>query len=373
MPQVLHIISGLKVGGAEMALLRLITSFRNSDFEHTVIALTSDGAMKQRFQEANIKLELLDFKRSPVSQCWRLMLLIKKINPDIVQTWMYHADFFGGIAARFLGIRNIVWGIHNTDVTVEGVRTTALSRLCAWLSSYVPKVIICVAEAARCAHIGIGYKQGNMVVIPNGFDLQSLKATAAERQALRNRCGFGAAAIVIGSLGRFNAAKDHNNFIQAAGLLAQRFPHLRFLMVGRDLEASNVELLTWIQQTGYADRFVLLSERSDVPVCLSAMDIFCLHSRTEAFPLVLGEAMAVGLPCVTTDVGDAALMLGDGDNVVPAKDPAALAQGLGKMLALTPEERASLGQKSKQRIHDEFTLTHTRDRFEVIYNKILKI
>lgn len=372
MPRVLHIISGLKVGGAEMALHRLITSSRDSDFEHAVIALTPEGGMRHRFQEDNVKLEVLDFKSSPFIQFWRLTSLIKKNNPDIVSTWMYHADLFGGVAARLAGVRKVIWGVRTTDVTVGGARATAIIRkLCAWLSHFVPEVIICVAEAARCAHVDIGYKRETMVVISNGFDLQNLKATEAQRQTLRKLCGFDASEVVIGSLGRFNAAKDQKNFVSAAGLLVQRFPHIRFLMVGRELELNNIELSAWIQQTGHADLFVLLGERSDVSVCLSAMDIFCLHSRTEGFPNVLGEAMAMALPCVTTDVGDAALLLDNTGIVVSKEDSAALALGLEKLLALTSEERALLGQKARQRINDEFTLSRTKEQFELVYNKML--
>jgi glycosyltransferase involved in cell wall biosynthesis len=143
------------------------------------------------------------------------------------------------------------------------------------------------------------------------------------------------------------------------------------MMVGRDLDVDNVDLSSCINETGYSDRFVLLGERSDVPVCLSAMDIFCLHSRTEGFPNVLGEAMAMGLPCVATDVGDAALLLADGGVIVPKKNSAALAQGLEKLCRLTPAGRIALGKKSKHRVRDEFSMTRTRDRFEAIYTKIV--
>ncbi|MDH5766678.1 MAG: glycosyltransferase [Gammaproteobacteria bacterium] len=373
MPRVLHVISGLKVGGAEMALHRLITSSCDSDFEHIVIALTSNGAMKQRFEEANIKLYMLNFKSSLFLQFFRLFMLIRKIKPDIVSTWMYHADFFGGLAARLAGVRKIIWGIRRSDVSVGGIRASAIiCRLCAWLSGWLPEVIICVAEAARRSHVSAGYEQKRMVVVHNGFDIESLSATEEQRLVLRNECGFDSDVVVVGSLGRFNEAKDQNNFVRAAGLVAQSFSNIMFLMVGRDLQPDNAELIAWIKQTGYERKFVLLGERSDVPVCLSAMDVFCLHSRTEGFPNVLGEAMSLGLPCVATDVGDAALLLGGSGLVVQKEDPHALAQGIEELLMLTIEERVSLGQKARQRIENEFTLPRVRERFERIYKEVLK-
>jgi glycosyltransferase involved in cell wall biosynthesis len=172
---------------------------------------------------------------------------------------------------------------------------------------------------------------------------------------------------VIGTLGRFNARKNQHNFVRAAGLLAQQHGRVRFLMVGRNVDAGNTELMHWITQTGHADRFVLLGERADVPVCLAAMDIFCLSSRIEGFPNVVGEAMAMGVPCVVTDVGDAAILVADTGKVVSKDDPISLANGLACMSAMAPEERKQLGQNAQTRIQTEFTIDVSRKRFEAIY------
>lgn len=143
-------------------------------------------------------------------------------------------------------------------------------------------------------------------------------------------------------------------------------------MVGRGLDANNAQLAQWISATGCADRFVLLGERGDVPVCLAAMDLFCLSSRTEGFPNVVAEAMAMGLPCVVTNVGDAAMLVADTGVVVPKEDSAALALGLGQLLAMTPDARQQLGQKARARIHAEFTMELARERFESIYQRITR-
>jgi glycosyltransferase involved in cell wall biosynthesis len=129
--------------------------------------------------------------------------------------------------------------------------------------------------------------------------------------------------------------------------------------------------MRWIDETGYADRFVLLGERRDVPVCLAAMDIFCLSSRTEAFPNVVGEAMAMGLPCVATDVGDVAVLMADTGVVVPKADPDALAQGVARLVALGPDYREQMGKRAKQRIRETFTMACVRQRFERIYENVL--
>jgi glycosyltransferase involved in cell wall biosynthesis len=369
---VLHVITGLEVGGAEMALYRLILEFRGSPYTHTVVVLTAGEGMHARFVESGIELIVLDIRRSPLSHMLRLYRLIRALRPDIVQTWLYHADFLGGLAARMAGNRNVIWGVRTTDVDGGCARATSFVRqLCASLSRWIPHTIVCVAEAARLSHSRAGYDPGRMVVVGNGFDLSALISSQNQRSQLRAQCGFDADDIVVGSLGRFNQDKDHANFVKAAGQLAARHERLRFLMVGQDRDATNHALLRWLDDTGYADRFVLLGERRDVPVCLAAMDIFCLSSRTEAFPNVVGEAMAMGLPCVATDVGDVAVLMADTGVVVPKADPDALAQGVTRLVTLGPDYREQMGKRAKERIRETFTMACVRKRFERIYENVL--
>ena len=369
---VLHVITGLAVGGAEMALYRLILAFRGSQYRHTVIVLSPGSGMYSRFVASGIALIVLDVRRAPVSEFLRLVRLMRAMRPDIVQTWLYHADFLGGLAARLAGNRNVIWGIRTTDVDGGCARSTALVRqLCASLSRWVPHTIVCVAEAARRSHSLLGYDASRMLVVGNGFDLSAFTPGPDERAALRARCGFTADDIVLGTLGRFNLDKDYANFVKAAGQLASRYPRLRFLMIGKNMDASNAELMHWIDATGYPGRFVLLGERADVAICLSALDIFCLSSRTEAFPNVVGEAMAMGLPCVATDVGDVAVMMADTGVLVPRADPDALAQGVAGLVALDPRHRRQMGQQARERIGARFTMACVRERFERIYEGVI--
>jgi glycosyltransferase involved in cell wall biosynthesis len=372
MRHILHVITGLTTGGAEMALYRLILAFRGSEYVHTVIALTPGEGLYRRFVESGMNLIVLDVRKSPITNTLRLYRLVRTMRPDIVQTWMYHADFLGGLVARLAGNRNVIWGVRTTDVHLGCARATSLVRhLCAKVSHWVPHTIVCVADAARRSHSMIGYDPARMVVVGNGFDLAVLRSSHWERKQLRSQCGFNAEHIVLGTVGRFNLDKDHANFVKAAGLLAAEHDRLRFLMVGKDLDHANRDLIAWINDTRYADRFVLLGERGDVAACLAAMDIFCLSSRTEAFPNAVGEAMAMGLPCVATDVGDVAALMADTGVVVPTANPEALAQGIAGLLALGADLRLQLGQKAKERIRATFTMVNVRQRFELLYENII--
>jgi len=368
--RIFHIVSGLKVGGAEMVLYRLIQGSKMGGYSHLVISLTPEGAMYERFTESGISVLVYDFRKKPCSEFWRLLRFLRKERPDIVQTWMYHSDLLGGLAARLAGIRNIIWGVRTTDLG-GGYGRKIIRLLCARLSRLIPEYIVCAAEASRRSHISIGYDAARMKVVPNGFDLYALRAAEGARSRIRDECGFTSGDFVIGTLGRFNEAKDQRNFIRAAAEVTKYHSSARFLMVGRDLEAVNAVLSSWLREFGITDRFVLLGERKDAPACLAAMDIFCLSSRTEGFPNALGEAMAMGLPCVTTDVGDAVLLLGGFGAVVPAEDSVALANGLREMIEMTEAERLALGKRTRERIESEFTLERTLERFEELYTRLL--
>ncbi|WP_434571591.1 glycosyltransferase [Pseudomonas sp. Z3-6] len=372
--KVVHIIIGLNVGGAELMLFRLSKSFNDDEKQtHSIISLTDIGKLGPMIRDEGVPVTTLDMKGvlDFPRVLFRLYRILRKLKPDIVQTWMYHADLIGGIAARLSGVRNVIWGIRSTNIS-SGVSkaTRGIRRVCAILSYTIPKLIVCAADASRRAHVKIGYDSKRMMVIPNGFDPKMLVASMDQREAIRMACSFSPTDLVIGSLGRYNPAKDHENFIAAASLLGADYPDLRFLLVGRDLDPQNKVIMEQIRGTGYADRFVLLGERQDVACCLKAMDVFCLHSRTEGFPNVLGEAMAMGLPCVTTDVGDAAFLIGDTGVVVESRNPQGLADGLRQLVSAEAAYRLELGEKAQRRVYENFTLSSAKSRYKMVYEQI---
>jgi len=374
--KLLHVIIALNSDGAELMLQRLIEShIEQPRYRHIVCSLTTAGRIGEQLSARGVDVHILGM-RSALDiprVVWKLVQLIRVSRPDIIQTWMYHADFLGGLAGRLASHKRIVWGVRTTDVKSGGSRATVvLRKICAWLSYVVPQTIVCAAEASRKAHVSVGYDARRMLVVPNGFDVARLDASPAQRETLRDQNRFPADAIVIGVLGRFHPVKDHHNFVRAAGLVAARFPNVYFMMVGRGLDADNPELAGWIAKTGHTSRFMLLGERRDVPACLSAMDVFCLSSRTEGFPNVVGEAMAMSLPCVVTDVGDAAMLVANTGVVVAKEDANALAAGLSRLVEMTPEARRHLGQMAKARIHAEFTMARARERFEDLYQRLVE-
>jgi glycosyltransferase involved in cell wall biosynthesis len=370
----MHVITSLDTGGAELMLKRLITAHRSKpDYQHTVVVLKAMGEVGLQLQQLGIQVQalgmrsLLEFPRV----LWQLLRRIRAAHPDVVQTWMYHADLLGGLAARWAGNRHVIWSVRCTAIPQRGLSATRMIvSFCSWLSRFVPSVIVCCAESARLVHIEKGYDRTKMVVIPNGYDLRIFDTDPALRRRARDAFGFAEDDIVVGTVGRFDPLKDYGNFVQCAAMLASQFERVRLLMVGRDLVRENQALWAWIAKTGLAHKFVLAGERSDIPGCLTAMDVFCLSSIAEGFPNVVCEAMAMKVPCVVTDVGDAAEIVGETGIVVASRDPMGLAEALRTMLNRGAVQRSRLGELARRRVEERYSIETVSGRFETIYDRL---
>lgn len=370
--RVLHIITGLGTGGAEAMLLKLLTGIDRTRFEPAVISLGDEGATGHCIAALGIPVYALGMDPArPRLDDWRhLRALIRDARPDVVQTWMYHADLLGGLAAQSLGVRRVFWNLRQTNLDAASIsrRTRQVVRACALLSRVVPTRILSCAYASRDAHVAAGYAAGKMVVIPNGFDTQRLRRDDAARQRLRGELGVRPGDIVVGHVGRFDPQKDHRTFVEAAGLAAIQVPVLRFVLVGGGIDAGNPALAEWITEAGLDAAVRLLGGRADVADLYSAFDVFVSSSMGEGFANVIGEAMACELPCVVTDVGDSAHIVADTGAVVPPGDPTALARALVDLAERPEAERRALGAVARRRIETNFSLAGVVAQYEACYS-----
>lgn len=371
--KILHIITGLGPGGAESMLKRLILSDPSTLSDKIVVSLTALEVIGKELCAQGVEVHAMEMSSvlGFPGKFFQLCKLIKQSKPDIIQTWMYHADLLGGLAARLSGFKNIIWGIRIQSVPANNPKTALVVKISALLSRWIPKKILCVAESAREEHIKYGYDAERMVVVHNGFDFSHFTVSQAQKSVLREECGFSSEDFVVGWLGRFHSEKGQENFIKAAKIVSVKYPKTKFLLIGRRCNAENATLMGWLTDVGLQDQFVLLGERRDAPACLAIMDLFCMPSSNEGFPNALGEAMASGLPCVATEVGDAAVLASDTVIMVPPENEQALAEGMLKIMALSREQRLQMGEHSKAWVMSEFSIDTSRQRFEAVYLAML--
>jgi len=282
---------------------------------------------------------------------------------------MYHADLMGGLAARLAGSPPVVWNIQNTVLEPEWSSFTSRStlRACSRLSGSLPRRIVCCSEAAALAHQAVGYARDRFIVIPNGVDVDTFQSDPRARAEVRDELDIAPDALLVGLVARFATEKDHRSFVAAAGLTLERVPDARFVLVGDSVDDTNIELLGWLEDAGALGATILLGRRDDVPRLVASFDVAALSSITEAFPNVLGEAMAAEVPCVTTDVGDAALIVGDTGLVVPARDPESLAHALIELLEMPVATRRALGAAARRRVEDRFSLASVARSYADLY------
>jgi len=373
--QVVHVITDLGQGGAEAMLEKLILASRREtpQVRHRVVSLRTTGVVGPRLAAAGVAVEALGMTgAASVPARWRRLVALLADTPPrtVVQTWMYHADLLGGLAARRAG-RPVVWNIRQTGLSRRdiGRATRVVVRLCGWLSRAVPRVILCNAAAAIEAHRAFGYDARRFQVIPNGFDTDRFRRDAAGAAALRAAWGLGEGDIAVGLVARLDPQKDHATFVRAAARAAAALPALRFVLVGRGVPES-AELRAAIAAAGLAPRFVLDGQRSDIAQVMSALDVFCLSSRAEGFPNVLGEAMACETPAVSTAAGDARAVLGDDERIAPVADPERLAALIVKVAALPAPARRELGRRQRERIVQLYGIGQVWGRYLDLYERL---
>ncbi len=349
--KVLHVITGLHKGGAEGALVRLVT---NDDAnEHHVTALTGGGAHAAFLHSRGVPVHCLELPRGRLTlhalrACWRL---VRDVRPDVIQTWMYHPDLIGGFLGRASGIP-VVWGLRtaNLDPRDVSARTTAIIQLAAAMSRWLPHAIVSCSEEAARAHIARGYDRSRIVVIPNGYEVDRLAPDPAARSRLRAAWGVPETCFLAGMVARWDPLKDHTTLLAALEFFAATHTgDWRCALVGDGMAASNAPLMDLLARRGVRDRVLLLGPSDDIPGVMNALDVSVLSSVVEGFPNVVAEAMACGTPCVVTAVGDAGLIVGDTGWVVPARDPQRMADALTAAAAARADGIAWSSRKSSCR------------------------
>lgn len=333
-PVVMHVISNLYDGGAEGVLYRLCVN--SPHYKHVVVCMMDEGKYGPMLEAAEVTLYCLHMPKGKLTwqgvfQFWKVL---HDLQPDVVQTWMYHADLIGGILARLSGVNKIFWGIRNGNLTRGTIKdnTIKIAKLCALLSTSVPKRIVSCSQRALLVHAAIGYEKRLISVIPNGYELTHFAPNYDSGVRLRCELGIGEDVFLFGMVARFDPQKDHSNLFAALNSLKQQHIDFHCVLVGNGMEHDNLQCQRLMQEYEVDDVVSLLGKRTDVPNVMNSLNVHVLSSLGEAFPNVIAEAMACGTPCVVTDVGDAAYIVGETGWIVQPRDSVALADCLQKAM-----------------------------------------
>jgi glycosyltransferase involved in cell wall biosynthesis len=375
---VAHVITGLDTGGAEMMLLKLVSGIDSRSFHSSVISLTDVGPVGERIRSLGVPVCSMGMRRD-VPDVWALLRLMRRLRneaPQVVQTWMYHADLVGGVAAR-LARRSIAiaWNVQAGHLVGSPVRRRTLSivRTCARLSRWVPDRIVCCGDMVRRMHRESGYADSKIEVIPNGTETAVFKPDPVARASFRRELGAEDRDVVVGIPARFDPMKDHRTFIEAAGMLLAERPEARFVLCGDNMTEQNTTLNEWLGAARVRARCHLLGRRDDMPRVYAGLDVASLSSAYgEGCPNAIGEAMACGVPCVVTDVGDCRHLVGETGGVVPVRSPALLAAAWRELVDGGPLAREALGHAARRRIERHYDIATIVRRYEGLYRDLAR-
>jgi glycosyltransferase involved in cell wall biosynthesis len=372
--RVLHTITGVSMGGAEMMLYRLLARSDRDRFAPTILSLLRPGPIGERIRAMDVPVLTLGMRQDrPLSPgMLRLIRIARSIQPTLIQGWMYHGNLTASICALLSSGRPpVIWNVRHSihDIANETRLTRGFIRLGAALSSS-PRAIIYNSHLGASQHEQLGYDAKKTVVIPNGFDCQLFRPRSEMAEKLRREVGIDRERTIIGMVARNHPQKDSSNLIKATAMLVRRAINVHVLIVGVGFDAGNAELARTIEQAGVTGRVSLMGQRHDIPEIVAGLDIATLSSAWgEGFPNVLGEAMACGVPCVTTDIGDSAWIVGRTGMVVPPRDAEALADALGRLVVLGHEGRQQLGAAARARVVENFEVDDIVRRYESLYER----
>ncbi len=370
---ILHIITGLSTGGAERSLVKLIEASDRSVFEHHVISLIDKGSQGELIQNAGVQVYELGVKKRGVS--WgaikRLRSLTRDLNPDIIHGWMYHGSLMalmsGSGKPKIMGIRHSL-----TSLRHEKAFTRLIIRILGLFSRKF-SAIVYNAQVSKEQHLKYGFRHKNALVIPNGFNTKLFRPDTGFKKAIRQQLHIPESAFVFVNLARFHPMKNHQGLLRAFARVVQKHPETRLMLIGRGVEKGNEQLAVLIEQLGLENNVILLGERKDIPELLNASDAFVLPSAWgEGFPNVLGEAMACGLPCISTRVGDSETVVGDTGWLIPPASVQSLETAMLNTLSMSARELGTLGEKARQRILDNFQQQDFVRAHETLYKKLVE-
>ena len=377
--KILHVISNLNVGGAEVMLLRIASA---DPKQHVVISLQRNGILTNNFINCGIttfELNFYSLKGIRVS-INKIYNIIDDHNISVLQSWMNHANILASLFCFAFNLKNffflkkkkikLIWNIRHDFLKPRDnkLSTYLLQFVMILLSRILNVIIVFCSKSALDNHIRMGYPMAKCCYIPNGFDINLFQPNVFIYNQLRVELAIPIDSIIIGMIGRFHPLKDHDTFIEAARIVNSKYPKIYFVLVGNGVDDSNIVIRTAIKKASLQNNIFLLGERSDIYKIIPALTILCQSSKSEGFPNVLGEGMSCAVPCVATDVGDSKSLIGVTGIIVPHSNPTLLAMGLFEMLEYPDQKRNTIGLMARNRIISNFSINKIIEEYNIIYH-----
>lgn len=370
--KVMFVINSLHIGGTERMLVKLARNRAFAEDELIVVTLIPGGVLRHDLLERNHHLISLGLCRNPISwyRVFKLFGIMRKYKPDVVHSMLYQSDLVAGFTGYLIGKCPVIWSLRQSNLTKEHNKfaTRLCIKLCALMSRFLPDVIVSNTHYAKRTHQQVGYNTDIIKVIPNGFDLCQYKRDVSSAAKIRTELGVRKNEFLVGMVGRLDSQKNHNGFFKAMRIIHDVNSSVNFCLVGEGVNLENPLINKFIFDNDVdIGRLHLLGNRGDINAIMNAIDVLVLPSHGEAFPNVVGEAMACETPCVVTDVGDCAEIVGETGRTVPVGDMYGFADAVLDMLALSQSQMQSIGRSARARVIDRYDIDRIARKYRELY------
>lgn len=366
--KITYLITGLNCGGAETMLYKLLSYIDQSKYDIKVISMIDNGFYGEKIKKLGINVYSLNMKLNQLN----IIAFIKACKlikgTDILQTWMYHANLFGYLIKKIVKVNKLIWGIRhsNLDKDKNKLMTLKIVKVCAKLSKKADIIISC-SNVATKLHIDYGYFPNNIITIANGFEIDRFFYDNKAREKLLYELNITSNPFIISLVGRWDILKDHKTFFQALRLINRAKDNFIAVLCGTNINYNNKELTNLLFLKQLYNKVFLLDRRNDIPKIMSASDILVSSSSGEGFSNVIGEAMCCEAPCIVTNVGDSAYIVGNTGLVVEKQNPEQLAKAILKMMDMKKYELKKLGKEARKRIMENFDIKKITKKYENLY------
>ncbi len=372
--RIVHIITSLGDGGAENTLYK-ICKYDNKNI-HSVISLKGPGKYFSLLNKLGIKVYCLNLKFYSIYKFFSLLNLLQYLKPDIVQTWLVHADLIGGIAARLLGIKKIIWNVRYSNFKIGKAKflTIFFVKLLSVLSFLIPKLIIIVSKKAKKIYAIKGYDSKKLKFIPNGYDLSILRSNKIHRKIFRKKIKIKKKLPIIGNVARYDPKKDHSNLLNALSIIRSKNIDFLCCLFGSNINRNNLKLVSEIKKLDLSKHIKLLGQNNNISKVMNGLDVYIQSSSYgEGFPNVVAESMACGIPCVVTDVGDSSFIVNKTGWLVPPNNSIKLAKAIEEALyELRTEKWKKRSNKARLRIKKKFDISKMLKSYNKSWYQVYK-
>ena len=373
-PIVLHIIGDLNVGGTERNLLKIIPKLNNQFIEHRVLTLFEPGILAEDFIKVGIKVESAFIPRNifniiSTNAVLKLIKQIRRINPTIIQTWLYHSNNLINLIYPFLK-RATINCIRHEDPNAGSIKTKISAYLGAYISKIRDNFTIYCSETSLKKHVSIGYSNKRVLVVPNGFIIQNIDKIEAKTY-LKIRLNIPDNYKIAINVGRYCPEKDYPTLFQSIKLVIEKKPDIVFILCGKGLEMNNSQLCSLPEYSSIKNHLILLGNQYNIEKIMAGADFLVSSSSSEAFSNVIAESMSVGTPCIATNVGESQNIVGDTGLIVEPQNPSKLANAIIKMMETADKDLCSLGIKARERISLKYSIEQTLNSYDLVYYILL--